>query len=885
MNIINIEDLFIKTGFKPNRAQEEAIKNIEGPLYIVAGPGSGKTRVLLWRCVNLIVFHEINPEEIFLSTFTEKAAKQLKAGLISLLALATAETGKHYDISDMYVGTVHSLCQRFILDKRFKNALKKKLPTIMQEIDQYFYISSNKFLGEAITTLGLPETYKEDIREYMNLKSTSKNEIVNCLMSVFNRFSEECIDADEIISNKKSDKTLSMLGKLYKFYLESLYIQPRKTTDLSLLQQYGYEVLCVSRNSGSIFKHIIIDEYQDTNNIQEKIFFKLSKNFKNICVVGDDDQSLYRFRGATVENFVQFHTRCKTYIGVEPKKIKLNINYRSRKKIVEYYTSFIEKENWENEFIKGRYYRNVNKNIKANSSDDGAAVVTTVGDMPLGVYKEIVKKVKEMIDKKIVSDPSDVAVLFTYLKGNENAAKFKAVFEQAGIKVYAPRAGRFLDNPEPIHMFGLMTYLFGVPEVDEEFNKGKQKEFNDWIQKCYFSAEDMIGEDYKLRNFIDETIIELDDLKRDYVEICKHMSKLNISFDELVGKKSFAEFKYGITGKLSEAGKREINKKFLEKIIDKKLNEGSKLTYRWLVNRINSLDWNLMDLFYRLCGFQRFKKIFDNAEEGIDEGPIYNLSNITKYIQFFTQNNNFGLITGQALQEEAFIKVFIMSYLGALYKREEGDYEIKDEPIPKGRVSFLTIHQSKGLEFPVVILGAVPPVKNTKNRLETIVRPYLHGEYEPLDKISSFDKMRSYYVALSRAENLLVIPNFRGRGQNMHPYFKEDILSMELPLIESLNVNSIPKAKKKKDEVVKVYSYTSDYLAYNECPRKYMIYKKYNFVPARNTTTFFGNLLNKTLEDIHKHYIELSHNGEETKETSEVTVKEIDNEFSLVNSG
>lgn len=854
MSIINIDDLFIKSGFKPNEAQAEAIKDVDGPLYLVAGPGSGKTRVLLWRCVNLIVFQHVKPEEIFLSTFTEKAAKQLKAGLISLLGVATAETGIYYDISDMYVGTVHSLCQRFILEKRFNNTLKKKLPTIMQEIDQYFYISNNKFLGEAIRTLGLPENYREDIKGYMNLKSSSKNEIVNCLMAVFNRFSEECIDVERIINNLEGDETLSMLGKLYRFYLKTLDKNLRKTIDLSLLQQYGYEVLCDSCNSDSIFKHVIIDEYQDTNNIQEKIFFKLANGYKNICIVGDDDQSLYRFRGATVENFVQFNTRCKKYIGVEPKKIKLNINYRSRKNIVEYYTNFIEKESWTSSSIKGDYYRNMDKNIKANSKDDGVAVVTTIGDLPNKVYKEIVVKVKAMIDKKIVSDPCEVAVLFTYLKGNENVSKLKEAFEKEGIQVYAPRAGRFLDNPEPRDIFGLIFYLFGTPEVNEEFNKGKHKEFNDWIQKCCYAAENIIGEDYKLQNFIDDKIFELDNLKRDYVEINNYMNKNNISFDAPMYKEDFVEFRKALKDKLSLVGKKELTKKSLENVIDKKLQGDAKLTYKWLITRINSLDWNLLDLFYQLCGFERFKKIFDDAEKGFDEGPIYNLSNITKYIQFFIEKS-VGVITGQGLQEEIFVRVFISSYLGALYKREEGDYEIKDEPVPKGRVSFLTIHQAKGLEFPVVILGAVPPVKCNENRLETIIRPYLTGKYEPLDKISCFDRMRSYYVALSRAENLLIIPNFRGRGQSMHPYFKEDILSCSLPVIETLDVNSIPVSKKKNEGITRVYSYTADYLAYNDCPRKYMIYRKYNFVPARTTVSFFGTLIHKTLQDIHNYYI------------------------------
>lgn len=853
---IKIDDLFIKSGFKPNKAQEEAIKSIDGPLYLVAGPGSGKTRVLLWRVVNLIVFNEVKPEDIFLSTFTEKAAEQLKGGLISLLSLASEATGKHYDISRMYVGTVHSLSQRFILERRFKNNLKKKMPTILQELDQYFYIYDNKFLNEAERCLNLPFNYIEQINSYMGSRSISKNDVVNSLISVFNRFSEECIDIDKVINNSENDEILSMLGRFYKFYLKKLGSEKRRTIDLSLLQQYGYEVLCQSDNSGSVFKHIIIDEYQDTNNIQEKIFFKLAEGNKNICVVGDDDQSLYRFRGATVENFVQFDRKCEEYIGLTPKKIKLNVNYRSRKKIVEFYRDFIGKEDWENKGIKGKYYRNIDKDIVANSNDNGIAVVTTVGDKPVNVYGEIAAKIKEMLDKKIISDPSDVAVLFTYLKGNENAKRLKSAFASVGIDVYAPRAGKFLDNEEPINMFGLLFYLFGISDIDEKFNKGKNKDFNEWIQTCYKRAEDLIGEDEKLKIYIDAKMKELIDLKNDYIVIIKYMKEEDIDLDEIITKKKFEEFKKGLIGELSRIGTKELKKKSLVNLIEIKIENGEQLQYKWLVTRINSLDWNLLDLFYELCGFDKFKTIFDDAENGVDEGPIYNLSNITNYLQFFIEKN-FGLITGKALNNNIFERDFIKSYLGALYRREEGEYEIKDEPIPKGRISFLTIHQSKGLEFPVVILGALPPVVNRNNKIEEIVRPYLKGDYEPLNKISYFDRMRAYYVALSRAENLLILPHFKGKGQRIHPCFKDDIKSGQIPMLESLDVDSIPKSYGKKDNIAKVYSYTSDYLSYNDCPRRYMIYRKYNFVPARTTITFFGNLVHKTLDDIHNYYIAL----------------------------
>ncbi|AGX43145.1 UvrD-helicase domain-containing protein [Clostridium saccharobutylicum] len=858
MSTINIQDLFKKVNFKPNDAQYKAIVDVNQPLYLVAGPGSGKTRVLLWRVVNLIVFHNVKIEEIFLSTFTEKAAMQLKEGLMWLLGLATQENKIHYDISDMYVGTVHSLCQKFILDNRFKNNFKKKLPVILQELDQYFHIYDS--LNKAKKELNLPEDYNECLKEYMCLKSSSKHEIVSCLISVFNRFSEESLSADEVIYNADND-VMIMLGNLYKFYLESLN-SGRKKIDLSLLQQYGYKVLLKSENSGEIFKHVIIDEYQDTNNIQEKIFFKLSGKYKNICVVGDDDQSLYRFRGATVENFVQFDKKCESILGIKPQKIKLNINYRSRKRIVDFYKNFMEKEIWESQSQKGMYYRNVDKNIKAFSKDDGISVVTTICDKAVNVYNEIAKKIKEMIDKKIISDPSEIAVLFTYLKGNQNVQRLKEAFERFDLKVYAPRAGKFLENEEPMAVFGLYLNVFGIPYIDERYNYGRNKKFNDWMEKCYQFGIELIEDDFDLKNFIEKIKEQLTKLKNDYGVIKEYMSENNINIDDNIDDiYKFDKFKRGTMSLLSNLGKYKIQKKSVRIIIEKKIKEDKKINYRWLVTRINSVNWNLLDLFYKLCKFEYLKCIFDEAENMCDEGPMYNLSNVTTYIQFFIENK-ISLITGKNLYEDRFMRTFFTSYLGAIFRREEGNYEIKDEPIPKGRISFLTIHQSKGLEFPVVILGAIPPCKNRngKNRIEEIIRPYLKGEYEPLEKVLEFDRMRSYYVALSRAENLLILPHFKGTA--IHPYFKDDLKCGAIPLLDNLDIDSIPKKVIKESFATKVYSYTSDFLFYNECPRKYMIYKKYGFVPARTTISFFGNLVNKTLEDIHNYYISLGNEAE-----------------------
>src|SRR5262249_30230429 len=112
--MLTLTELFEKVGFTPNSRQRAAVEHLRGPLYLPAGPGSGKTRVLLWRVLNLIVFQGTAPESIFLSTFTEKAALQLREGLRTLLTLATEHTGCAYDIGKLYVGTVHSLCQRLL---------------------------------------------------------------------------------------------------------------------------------------------------------------------------------------------------------------------------------------------------------------------------------------------------------------------------------------------------------------------------------------------------------------------------------------------------------------------------------------------------------------------------------------------------------------------------------------------------------------------------------------------------------------------------------------------------------------------------------------------------------------------------------------------------
>jgi DNA helicase-2/ATP-dependent DNA helicase PcrA len=204
------------------------------------------------------------------------------------------------------------------------------------------------------------------------------------------------------------------------------------------------------------------------------------------------------------------------------------------------------------------------------------------------------------------------------------------------------------------------------------------------------------------------------------------------------------------------------------------------------------------------------------------------------------------------LDERRFVRTFFQSFVYALWRRGESEYEDAEDPFPKGRIPFLTIHQAKGLEFPVVVLGN-PRKNKTVQRIEEIVRPLLpRRQGEPLDRIAGFDVARMFYVALSRPQNLLVLCHYRSRGNYVNDEFKA-LLDDAFPRIADLDLAEVPSVKPKQERPLpKVYSYTGDYLAYRACPRRYMIYRRYNFAPARPQTMFFGSLVHRTIEDLHQ---------------------------------
>jgi DNA helicase-2/ATP-dependent DNA helicase PcrA len=841
----NIDQIWQHLGFIPNPEQEQAIKHINHPLFITAGPGSGKTRVLLWRTINLIAFHDVSPDEIFLTTFTEKAARQLREGIRVYLGQISNFTGIAYDISQMYVGTVHSLCQQLLQDRRFtQNRDRADAIKMMDALEQFFFVKNRrrwKRMMEAaeIDLLEITQFFSP------NAQFENRHESITFCISLFNRFSEEQLNIEEAL-NRTTDPILDKLIKMYDEYRKILIEDGIiERCDFSLIQTKTLDFLKEQPNSSQIFKHVIVDEYQDTNPIQEELFFTLAGQ-KNICVVGDDDQALYRFRGATVQNFIEFPDRCNKFLGVSAAHIPLVTNYRSRTGIVEFYRNYIDEENWTDHQNPSKLYRVQGKQVIAARTDTATAIITTDYKKKEEYSVQVAKLVKQLLNEGKVKDPSQIAFLYPSLKGTHVRPMIEAL-EAEGLTTYAPRAGSFLQVPEAVKIFGLLMHLLGRP--GKNGYRGRDYDaFHSWMDLAEIEAQTIIDNDPLLGKYIQERKSELDKILKDYTALLKVVEQNKWNLQDDFNIDIMLRPLVNATGISNEAKKGLANKFFIS-IIKLRLSDPKEKNFKLnqIINRVTSVDWSLLDVFYQLCGFEHFKKYFDVAQAGTDEAPIINLGMISRYISRFNEIY-FSTLYAKATQENGFQRLFFLTYAYGLYKLGESEYEDADNPFPKGRIPFLTIHQSKGLEFPVVFLYPLRGRGSTD--IEEATREATGKTGEPIDRIVQFDKVRMFYVGQSRAENLLIIPNC-GKSQ---PFQK--VITKTTVRISNFDTSTLPEAEEvKENALTKAYSYTSDYMLYTRCPRQYMIFRKYNFAPSRSQTMFFGSLVHRTIEDLHQYLI------------------------------
>jgi len=277
-----------------NKSQKEAVLHISGPLLIVAGAGSGKTKVLTSRIAHILKNNKAFPNQILSVTFTNKAAREMQNRVCGIL--------NNKEVGLPWLGTFHSICAK-ILRRHAKAVNLSQNFTIIDQDDQLRLIKS---ICNA---------------ENIDIKKISPNFI----LSLINKWKNFGWYPNDVVL-KNGDNLEKNLLKIYKIY--QIKLTDLNTCDFGDLILHCVSIFEKNRDINELFsknfKYILVDEYQDTNYIQSKWLKLLTKTHDNICCVGDDDQSIYSWRGAEIKNFLEFD---KIYKNT--KIIKLEENYRS----------------------------------------------------------------------------------------------------------------------------------------------------------------------------------------------------------------------------------------------------------------------------------------------------------------------------------------------------------------------------------------------------------------------------------------------------------------------------------------------------------------------------------------------------------------------------
>lgn len=747
-----------------NRDQQIAINQVQGAVLIIAGPGSGKTFTLVERIINLIQNYRVQPENILVVTFTEKAAMELRTRISNRLL----ELNISFNINEMYLGTFHSICLRIIEDNREFTRLKRSF-ILMDQFDQQYFLyqklRSFHDIDNVHFILGMLDT-------------TSAWRQSENLVKWVNKVSEEVLPVDELCDS--GDEALTALGECYKRYSELL--EEHNSLDFSTIQVEALNLLQknpqVLEKMQEQLEYLMVDEYQDTNTIQEKILFLLMGGKKNICVVGDDDQALYRFRGATVRNILQFPDN---FSGNACKKVELTTNYRSHPDIIRFYNYWMNDHIWE---INEQSYR-YQKRIEAPDIQfpNCSTTVKAIAEEHEDWHDEIYALLTHLSETGKLKDWNQVAFLFQSVK-NDKVQALAASLEEKGIPVYSPRANLFFSRIEVRLLIGALISIFPSYLADCDKLKAEGRNMGIW--------------DYYNDECVSPFINEVQQPENESLYLwCKQK----------------------VTNHLS---------------------------------MIRNTDYAFSALFYELLQFPLFSQFLDGSSE--NARAERNVATISKLLAKFEYLHHISVLNPEYLDKN--LRSLFNQFMRFLFDGGVDEYEDLNEYAPKGCVSFLTIHQSKGLEFPVVIVDSLYSIPRKQySDIDVSLQSY-HEKvpFEPIESTKFFDFWRLYYTAFSRAQNLLVLAaqEKSGHGKTPSKYF--DSYVHELPSWKSVaqDIAQLDFEVIKDVNIKKEYAFTSHITLFENCSQQYRFFKELEFQPVRASPMLFGTLVHATLEDVHK---------------------------------
>ena len=405
-----------------DEGQRELIGHLDGPTLGIAGPGSGKTLSVALRATNILLLGEAEPEEIALCTYSRAAARELRERFVTLASAA----GCVGDLYRVRIGTIHSLCRRILRAHAEQVGLRSDFQVLNEE-EQWGLL-----VGHYDEVFG-PDL---DVLEGEGWRWREPHLVVRNGRKHFERIGDELIDPDDLAGS--SNPFHAGLGRCYRRYQHLLLDEGR--ADFNHLQRWAAELMEDDRVAGPIssaIKYLICDEYQDTSAVEEFLLLRLSQSHGNLCVVGDDDQSIYRFRGAAVRNLLEFPERVP---GAHT--VALSVNYRSHPSIVDFYTDWMASAaDWSHPDPLGRPYRHP-KSIRPHAAADRSypAVIAVEGRNARDEGKQLAELVRCLKREGVITGYDQVALLLHSVKGPQ-AAGYLDAFERAGIPVHRVAAG------------------------------------------------------------------------------------------------------------------------------------------------------------------------------------------------------------------------------------------------------------------------------------------------------------------------------------------------------------------------------------------------------------------------------------------------------------
>lgn len=621
-----------------NEAQRAAVEYIDGPSLVIAGAGSGKTRVLTYKIAYLLS-QGMKPWSIMALTFTNKAAREMKERIGKLVGNDLAQ--------HLYMGTFHSIFSRILRAEAEHIGFNNNF-TIYDESD------SRSLIKAIVKEMGLDDKKYKPAAVHAKI-SMAKN----------NLMSAAAYESDAAIFEQNKRAQMPEVGKIFVAYVQRCKQANAMDFDdlLTLTYQLFREHEDIRHKYAARFDYVLVDEYQDTNHVQMSIVMQLCQEKQRVCAVGDDSQSIYSFRGANIDNILNYQ---RQFQGT--RLFKLEQNYRSTQTIVEAANSLIKHNR--NQIPKDVFSENAKgEKIQykpAYSDKEEAAIVA--------------KDVKR-IRREDGSQYSDFAILY---RTNAQSRSFEEEFRKQGI---------------PYRIYGGLSFY-------------QRKEIKDII--AYFRLvanpddEEAIKRiiNYPARGIGATTVLKIAD--------CAHQNQ--VSFWEVIG----APERYGLA----------VNKGTMNKL------ETFRLLISSFIERAQTTDvYELGDAIIKESG------ISQDIMSGKDADDLARQENLEEFL------SGMSAFVEERREEGRFDELFLQDYLQdvALLTDADSDGD-KDEP----RVSLMTVHAAKGLEFPTVFVVG----------LEENIFP------SPLSAASLRDleeERRLLYVAITRAEKHCILTNAKNR--------------------------------------------------------------------------------------------------------------------------